>query len=139
MTMIKALNVRVEEYTSVVDQFATPETDIREAAQMLEEAGYRHLPVMDSGKVVGLLSEREINIVMALLEDNLKVRVENIMVEDPYCAQKNSSLEQVVFDMSEKKIGSALILNDEGELYGIFTVTDALNALVEIMRGEILD
>jgi predicted transcriptional regulator len=41
--------------------------------------------------------------------------------------------------MSSKKLGSLIVTNSSGDVSGIFTNTDALNALVEVLRGEILE
>ena len=43
-------------------------------------------------------------------------------------------LDEVALAMSEKKVGSVIVNDDEGRFYGIFTATDALNALVETVR-----
>ena len=59
------------------------------------------------------------------------------MVLNPYTAQTGSMLEEVAFEMSDRKIGSALIVNNFGELEGIFTSVDGLNALIEIIRGDV--
>ena len=45
-----------------------------------------------------------------------------------------SSIEALALLMSERKIGSVIVNGEEGEFRGIFTLTDALNALVEISR-----
>jgi len=44
-------------------------------------------------------------------------------------------LDRVAFTMSDRKIGSVIVNEDDGEFLGIFTVTDALNALIEISRA----
>lgn len=49
--------------------------------------------------------------------------------------EKNAPLLDVVFHLSEEKIGSAII-TDDGKLDGIFTTTDALNALVDILKSS---
>jgi len=38
----------------------TPETDARDALAMMLDGGFRHLPVTDGGKVVGMLSIRDV-------------------------------------------------------------------------------
>ncbi|HEX5954088.1 MAG TPA: CBS domain-containing protein, partial [Rhodanobacteraceae bacterium] len=60
----------------------------------------------------------------------------DIMATDPISVLADTPLDEVAFDMSERKIGSVLVYEESGEYLGIFTVTDALNALIEIVRGE---
>jgi acetoin utilization protein AcuB len=58
------------------------------------------------------------------------------MASDPVTVNSQASLDVVAFEMSQNKIGSVLV-NDENEKFlGIFTVTDALNALIEIARSS---
>jgi acetoin utilization protein AcuB len=45
----------------------------------------------------------------------------------------SENLGEVALQLSSQKVGSALVLDESGEIYGIFTTTDALNALVEIL------
>lgn len=44
---------------------------------------------------------------------------------------------EAAYEMSLNKIGSMVVVDDHGEVFGIFTTTDALNALIEIVRGEV--
>ena len=60
------------------------------------------------------------------------------MVENPESVQAGSLLSEAVFKMSEHMIGSLLVLDEEGKLDGIFTSTDALNALIEVLRDEVI-
>ncbi|KIO47629.1 CBS domain-containing protein, partial [Nitrosospira sp. NpAV] len=58
------------------------------------------------------------------------------MVSNPVTFQSNTPIEDVILEMAEKKIGSIWVTDEKGELQGIFTVTDALDVLVEILRGR---
>ena len=46
----------------------------------------------------------------------------------------SAPLDEVAHAMSEKKVGSVIVNDEDGKFLGIFTVTDALNALIEIVR-----
>ncbi|MNJ78179.1 CBS domain protein [compost metagenome] len=56
------------------------------------------------------------------------------MAEEPLCVNAATPLDEVALLMSENKVGSVIVKDEEGELLGIFTATDALNALIEIVR-----
>ena len=58
------------------------------------------------------------------------------MTPDPVIFQGSASIEDVILKMSEKKIGSVLVSDEQGNLQGIFTATDALDILIDILRGE---
>ena len=58
------------------------------------------------------------------------------MTADPYTVSIEANLDDVAFEMSRNKYGSAIVMDNNDEVYGIFTSTDALNALIEVLRKE---
>jgi len=60
------------------------------------------------------------------------------MEHSPYVVESGTPLDQVALEMSNRKIGSAIVRNFDSFNYGIFTSTDALNALIEVVRGQIM-
>ncbi len=141
-TLVKG--VQMQEFkTLTVDSFTTPcplavkeWTSLKEVDHMMKDSQIRHLPVLDGdGILKGIITER--NIVPLLLELNSELKAKDIMVDNPESVRTGSLLSEAVFLMSEKKIGSLLVLDEQGKLDGIFTSTDALNALVEVLRGEV--
>lgn len=125
-----------------VDAYTTPsvlvideEETVAVALEVMREQGVRHMPVCRGQKIVGLISERDLRPFM-LGQLRHDVKVGQIGVEDIYTANQRAPLLDVVFTLSQRKIGSAVIVDDQGKLTGIFTTTDALNALIEIIRGD---
>ena len=64
------------------------------------------------------------------------MRAADIMAADPVTVSVSAPLDEVAYTMSEKKIGSVIVNDQNGKLLGIFTATDALNALIEIVRRD---
>jgi len=126
------MNVTVEEYTSISPITADLNLSLGDAFQLMKNHTIRHLPVTEDQKVVGIVSERDI---LANYEKpwSLELRVKDIMNNSILIAYKTEALGDVAFRLSSEKKGSAIILEDTDELYGIFTTTDALNALVDFM------
>ena len=58
------------------------------------------------------------------------------MAEHPLTVSASLPLDEVAYAMSERRVGSAIVNDEKGELLGIFTATDALNALIEIVREK---
>jgi acetoin utilization protein AcuB len=129
------MEVSVDEYTSPILVMINCKASIDKALEVMLENRIRHLPVEDGGKVVGIVSERD------LLTHQGKnwttmMTVEDIMNPNLFSVYRNEGLGEVAFQLSSQKVGSALVLDESGEVYGIFTTTDALNALVEIFCPE---
>lgn len=126
----------VEEYTTPSPITATEDTSIDELNLIMSEHGIRHLPIVRGDKVVGIISDRDLRVVTGLrLNDDTRVQAVDIMVPNPVTVSVNDTLDHVAFIMSDKKIGSVIVNDEDGKFLGIFTVTDALNALIEIGRS----
>ncbi|MCA9683791.1 MAG: CBS domain-containing protein [Myxococcales bacterium] len=109
---------------------------LADAYERMLEHGIRHLPVLDDGHVVGLVSERDLALVTGIPGvDKNRVEVREAMSEHPYIVAPGTLLEEVVATMWDKKIGSAVVM-DGGKLVGIFSVVDALAMLLAKLRGE---
>lgn len=129
------LDVCVEEFTTPNPITVKEDTGMEELYHLMKQYGVRHFPVIRGNQIVGILSERDLKIVAGLnLSEQLMVRAGDIMVKDPVSVSSDQSVESVAFEMSKLKIGSVLVY-EGNEFLGIFTVTDALNALIEITRA----
>jgi CBS domain-containing protein len=97
------------------------------------ERHYRHLPVLRDGKLVGILTERDI------LEFRAKRDIDEDWWREPAAAAMRSpaqtagpedSLTEAAGRMAASKIGSLPIV-EHGHLIGLVTVTDVLSAEVD--------
>jgi acetoin utilization protein AcuB len=100
----------------------------------MRELGIRHLPVLEGGKLAGVLSQRDLYFVEALdAVDTQLVRVEEAMSQDVYAVGPDTKLGDVVAKMLEHKYGCAVIV-ENGSVRGIFTTVDALRLLVSLLK-----
>ncbi len=128
-------HVTVEEFTTREPITATEDMTIDDLRLLMEEHRIRHLPVVRGESIVGIISDRDVRLVAALTyAEKHQVRAADIMTPDPLIVRVTAALDEVALAMSERKVGSAVVTGADGKLVGIFTATDALNALVEIIR-----
>ncbi len=132
----KIKNLSVEEFTTPCPEVVSPDTELVALERLIKKKRFRHIPVQEEDKIVGIISERDIFSAYRSNDINT-LTARDIMQKEPYIIPSDTKLSEVAFYMSKNKYGSALVINKEGEL-GIFTSTDALNALVEVLRGDIL-
>ncbi len=131
---MSSVNVSVEEYTTPNPIVAAEDVSVEDLGLLMKEHGIRHIPIVRGTEVVGIVSERDLKVVAGLdFKEKSLVRAMDIMARDPVSVNAEASLDEVAFEMSKLKIGS-IIVNEGNKLLGIFTVTDALNALIEIAR-----
>ena len=128
------IKMPVEEFTTPSPITAKPLDTLTSIKAMMDESGVRHIPIVSESKTVGMISQRDLKVAL-MVDVNSNLAAEDIMVRELLTATVSTPIEDVVFEMSQKKVGSSIIQTDGGEFYGIFTSTDALNALIEIVRG----
>lgn len=129
-------NLPVDEFTTPNPVTAAEGLSVDELRRMMHDCEVRHLPIVRDGKVIGLVSDRDVRVAQGLSEEHrIQVRAADIMSTDPVTVPASMPLDRVAFLMSERKIGSVIVNEDDGGFLGIFTVTDALNALIEISRS----
>jgi acetoin utilization protein AcuB len=87
---------------------------------------------------VGLLSFQDVNLLSSFSSVDLNTAtVDSAMARNPYCVTPDTPLDLVASHMAEQRIGSALIIQENGTLVGIFTDTDALRALAEVFQTRL--
>jgi len=107
---------------------------LREAQQLMREHQIRHLPVLDDGELVGVVSERDIGLVEARAGvDPGKTPIGDAMVERPFIVTSDAALDEVATIMSERKYGSVIVMGHDG-VEGIFTAVDACRVLAEVLQ-----
>ncbi|MBX3017076.1 MAG: CBS domain-containing protein [Bdellovibrionaceae bacterium] len=127
----------VQKYMTYVPKSIGFDQTIAQAQEMMKTLRARHLPVLDGGKLVGLLSDRDVNLVLQFNDvDPKTLKVEEAYTPDPYFTAPTTPLSEVVAHMAEKKYGCAIIV-DNGKVVGIFTETDAYKALAELLETRL--
>jgi acetoin utilization protein AcuB len=119
-----------------------PRTPIMEAVQVLREGGFRRLPVMDDGRLVGIVTERDLKEAAPSKATSLSVYelnylisrllVRDIMVSDVVTIDADATVEQAALLMAERKVSGLPVLAD-GKLAGILTVNDVLEAVISML------
>jgi len=106
------------------------------AHRMMHDHAIRHLPVLEAGKLVGILSLRDLHFIETLKDvDQEQVQVSEAMSQDVFVIGPRSSVRKVALEMAEHKYGCAVIV-DRGHLAGIFTTVDALKALSSLLEEQ---
>jgi acetoin utilization protein AcuB len=104
------------------------------AHRMMEQHSIRHLPVLEAGHLLGVLSERDLRLIESLPGvDPATFKVEDAMSQTPFHVTPDVPLATVVSEMAAHKYGCAVVVR-YGRVVGIFTTTDALEVLWSLLR-----
>ena len=127
--------------TILVQDYMTPSPhtigaslSLSDAANMMKAHKIRHLPVLDGNSLVGIVSDRDVQMVKSMdAVDVDEVPIEEAMSQSPYTISATTPLEVVARHMAKHKLGSAVIVNANQKVIGVFTVTDGMRALADML------
>jgi acetoin utilization protein AcuB len=112
----------------------TVETDelLIRASHKMQSGGFRRLPVVSDGKLVGIISERDLREHRGHFE---QTKINGVMTEDPITVSPGTTLEEAAQIMLERQIGGLPVVAG-GKLVGIITASDILRAFLDVMGAS---
>jgi acetoin utilization protein AcuB len=117
------------------------EASAAEALALCRENRIRHLPVLEGGRLVGIISDRDLRSAAPALGDPARVealgriRVADKMVRDVATVHPEDPIEDAAVAMYERKIGCLPVV-DGDDLAGILTSSDVLRAFVRLVGAS---
>ena len=133
---MKLASITVEEFSTPSPIKVKSNEKLSDIWKLMQTQSIRHVLVEDQNNIVGIVSERDIT-TFSQSEDFSSYVAQDVMSKDLLTASPETNLYDVALEMSEKKVGSTLVSDPGTDYLGIFTATDALNALVEVLRGDL--
>lgn len=111
----------------------TSSDDLEYVKTLMRAHRIRHLPVVDGERLVGIISDRDVEVVEAVPGTSLvRVEVARVMAT-PLEVWGEAPIDEVSTLMAERKRDCVVVRGGQG-VEGIFTATDALEALADILR-----
>jgi CBS domain-containing protein len=103
------------------------------AHRMMRDSGVRHLPVLEHGDLVGVLTQRDLYFLETLRGVNLDDDVvDDAMTMETYAVTPDTPVATVAKHMARKRYGCAVVM-ERGRVAGIFTATDGLRLLSAVV------
>jgi len=114
----------------------SPDAHLHDALTRMNQAGYRHLPVVENDTLVGIITDRDIRLAVNspfvdvdtdLARESVLdgVRVEDCMTRDPQCVSPDTPLHAVADLLVLNKFGAMPVM-EEGKLVGMISYVDFL-------------
>ncbi len=121
----------------------TPDTKVDEAAALMKKHHFRRLPVVEEGKLVGFLNDKDIMKVAPSPATTLsryeitsllaKICIREIMQKEVISVNEDATIEEAALLMCNNKIGGLPVVSSVGAVVGVITETDIFKALVDVM------
>jgi acetoin utilization protein AcuB len=128
-----------------IKNFMTPfPYSISEAAPLAEAQAFmhakriRHLPVTRDGIPIGMITDRDIKLVLGpdfAYPNPDELNVGQVMIKEAYTVDLGTRVDTVLAYMAKHHLGSTLVTR-KGKLVGVFTARDACQAFCDHLRGE---
>jgi acetoin utilization protein AcuB len=123
----------IQKYMTAMPHSIRRDSPIGNAVSMMRENQIRHLPVLEGGHLLGVVTDRDVKLASSF-EGAERLTAEDVMTPDPYTVSPDTPAADVAREMAARKYGCAIVRQDNGKVVGIFTAVDGMRVL-----GEILD
>jgi acetoin utilization protein AcuB len=125
----------------------TPQASIAEVWDLMREVDVRHVPVVQAGALVGMLSDRDLaRVDMArllktegaeALRKELATPIVRVMSSDVISVEPDTEVGDVIALLLDHKIGALPVVEAETrEVLGIISYVDVLRALRDLLEDE---
>ncbi len=125
---------QIQKFMTAMPHSIDRDVSLEAALSMMREHHIRHLPVQEGGKLIGLLTDRDLKLATSFA-GAATLKVEEVMAREPYTVGPDAPLDQVVLEMAEHKYGCTIVQQDNGKVVGIFTAVDGLRVLGETLES----
>jgi acetoin utilization protein AcuB len=126
----------------------TPASSIGAAIELMRQHGFRRLPVVEEGKLIGIVTDRDLrqatNSPLVLRErwysefllEAIKVR--SCMTADPITVEPSTPVVDAARRLRQHKIGGLPVVaaDDSQRVVGMVTVTDMLDCLIHLLASD---
>ncbi len=116
--------MKVSEAMTAQVATATPQTTIAEVARTMAQIESGAVPVMEDGKVVGLITDRDIVIRVVAKGDSVDGPVSEVMSDDVESCSEDDNVADAAAKMGNHQIRRLVVLNEQGKLAGILSLGD---------------
>lgn len=125
--------MKVQEIMSKQVKTISPASSLRATARTLNELNVGALPVIEDGKLVGIITDRDVSVhAIAIGRDPQSTYVDKVMTKEVFTCNENQELSEAAGIMEKNNIRRLAVINDANDVVGILTVDDLAHVSHEL-------
>jgi acetoin utilization protein AcuB len=110
----------------------SPDENVNDAFHILLEHRFRQAPVVEDGKLIGIVTDRDLRTALFQTYVESDLTVGDVMRAGPVTTSEDANIEEAAKIMCECKFNSLPVVSRTGDLVGIITTTDILKGLLKL-------
>ncbi len=133
------LNPRIRDVMTSNPIFSTPESTVQDVARLMVEANCGEVPICKDGKVVGILTDRDLACrITASGRDPSQTKANEIMTMLPITVFADDPLRSAIDVMEQEAIRRVPVVDADGVLVGIVSQVDVASRASRRKAGQLL-
>ncbi len=123
----------------------SPDDTLRKARELIKKHGFRRFPVIENGKLVGIITDRDVrqaDMSSAVVQERRyveyildRIQVRGIMTANPVTVTPDTPIEEAARLILQHKVGGLPVVEDD-RLVGIITETDLIRTMIDLLEKE---
>ncbi len=128
--------MKVQEIMSKKVETIKPTSSLRAAARSLSNLNVGALPVVDDGKLVGIITDRDVSVyAIAIGRDPQNTDVQKVMTKEVFTCYEDQKLSEAAEIMEQHNIRRLAVMNRNDEIAGFLSVDDLAQVSHELAGG----
>ena len=133
------MTMKVQEIMSTKVETIKPTSSLRATARTLSNLNVGALPVVDDGKLVGIITDRDISVyAIAIGRDPQSTDVQKVMSKEVFTCNENQDIDEAAEIMKLHNIRRLAVLDDADSISGIISIDDLAHVSREL-TGAVLE
>jgi CBS domain-containing protein len=131
--------VKVSEAMTAQVVTAKPTDSVQRVAKIMQEVDTGAVPIFDDGKVVGLVTDRDIVVRVVSQGGDLSGPISGAMSADVQSCREEDNVADAAAQMASHQLRRLIVINDAGKLVGILSLGDIATDYGNKQVGHVLE
>ena len=132
--LVPDIQMRVKDFMTQNPVVASPTDNIQNTFQALINNGIHQVPVVSNGELVGIVTDRDLRIVLSEEVSDQELNIGHVMSKNPVSVTDDLKIVEAAKIIRRRRFNALPVVDKKGELVGIVTVRDILDGLINLFE-----